>query len=212
MKIRKIFLFAGCFASVFASLAIAAPQPFLPLQPAQLLALLPTAPPGWSMTSSTGANNISSGWVTSNADRSFKENPPPPGAPPKPPAIVDLDVTDTGYKSDFLPAFSPPKGVALPPNVTFLRIGNFPARMETRDDGSILLSLLAKNRFLIEIHATNMASADLQKYTAVLDFSKLLTAPDSGDKLLPYPAILSRVDELNPSGNRTYPYYWQAAQ
>jgi hypothetical protein len=194
--------------------ASGAPQPFLPMEPATLLKNLPATPKQWTMKSSFAINNFAAGWVDSVAERDFTQDPPPPvpGVPPKPfiPATLRITVTDTGYKTNFSGAFQPQKGGGAPPNMTYFTLGQYPAFMTKSDDTdkTITLTLLLKERFFVEIRSTNLADTDLKQYAQSIDFSGLLTAPDTGEAKPSDPVILKRVDELHPEATRASPVFW----
>jgi hypothetical protein len=185
------------------------------------------------MNVSMGASNFSNGWVTSFAERDFTQTPPPPapGEPTKPfvPATLRINISDDGYRFEISSAFVAPKDGTTSANVSYFEVNGFPARMtktvtnaasntESATDGStaatlsILLDLLIKNRFLLEIRSTNLTEDQLKKYTQSLSFAGLLSAPDTGATTIDNPVILSRVDELQPSNTRSYPLYWTRAK
>lgn len=209
----KRYLPILCMVAGPMQLLLAAPRPITPLKPSQLITYLPATPDQWTMKVSIGGNNFTGGWVTAFAERDFTQNPPPPtpGTPPAPfvPATMRINLSDTGYKTDFTAVVTAPASGA-PSNFTYFKIGSFPARMikGNDQDKSILLNFLVKNRFLFEVRTTNLRDDLLKKYLESLDYTSLMSTPDSGDTTISDPVVLSRVDELHPENTRSYPLYW----
>ncbi|HEY5895333.1 MAG TPA: hypothetical protein VIT91_19095 [Chthoniobacterales bacterium] len=137
-----------------------------------------------------------------------------PGAttPPAEPVKMKIFLTDTGYKTDFTSVVTPSRKGAPRANAAFIKINEFPARMLQVDSTTVVLNILVKSRYLFEIRATNLKADQLKKYAESFDFRKLRTAKDSGEITLSNPVILSRVDELNPKNNRSYPLFYNTAQ
>lgn len=188
----------------------------LPMKPAELIAYLPPAPPEWITIKSQAADNLSGGWVTTSAVRSFKQPPqrPDPAAPsatPSEPVVLRVHLLDSGNKDDWTTMFvpKPSSPEATSSRVRYLKIQNFAAREFKLDDKTIILNILVKNRYLFEIRAANLEDEKvLRKYAESIDLKKLAAAPDSGVSHITNPVILSRVDELNPKKNRSYPLFW----
>lgn len=213
---KRILLAAICTIAAATPVCIAAPKPVLPLQPSAFIICLPPPPTGWAMNTSISANNFSGGWITAFAEREFKLPPPrpTPGAPSAPaePAVLNIHVTDSGYKSDYKSMVQAPKNGGASAAVHYLSINQFPARMLKTDNTTTIVDLVIKDRFLVEIRVKNLPDDQLTKTIASLDFSKLQSVPESGNDIISNPVILSRVDELNSQNNRSYPLYWQSAQ
>ncbi|HEY5745324.1 MAG TPA: hypothetical protein VIU12_04525 [Chryseolinea sp.] len=189
--------------------------PVLPVNPAELITYLPQAPAGWSVGASLAVSNFTANWITSLAQREFKQNvpPPTPGAtgPLPEPATITIYLTDTGYKSDYTSMVTRPQSGPPPASASYFKINNFPARSLQIGAATIILNVLIKGRYLVEIRSTNLKEDQLKKYVESLDFRKLRSRTDAGETSLPNPVILSRVDELNPQNNRSYPVYYATA-
>lgn len=209
MKNHVLLIVLLCLATR-SGVGVQAPaQRFVPLKPSALLGCLPPAPSGWKMTASLGANNFTGGWITSYAERRFEQEKPPvtSGTTP-PPVTMVIHLTDRGSTDDFKPMFSAHSGG----NISLLKIRQFPARMVQAGTENATLSLLVKDRFLLEIRASNLAPNKLAKYAESLNLTKLLETPNTGDTNLTNPLILDRVDEMKPHGSSSYPLYWNTAK
>jgi len=238
---NRRFLFCFFAIALPLQLAMALSHPILPLQPSDLLKGMPATPSEWTLNISIAGNNFSGGWMTAFAERDFKQNPPPPIAgvtpPPFVPATLKVFLTDTGSKTDFSPIFRGPKDGSSSADVTYFNINSFPARMikqpgalttSTSTSGMaasgpsttgtstayppLVLTFLVKNRFLFEIHSTNLTTDQLKKYVASLDFSVLVSMPNSGATTITNPVILTRVDELHPQNTRSHQLFWAPAR
>ena len=182
----------------------------LPMSPMDLIKYLPPIPAGWTLVCSRGDNNFNNRWVISRVWRDFKLDvvPPAPGASTtsvSEPALMRVRITDSGYYNDYRGEV---KGGAASGNVTFPIINGIPARQYIQDPKTISITLLAKERFLIEIEVKNLTEFNLKPLLNSFDFSGLLSVSDKGATALTNPIVLSRVDEMNPEGTRSYPYFW----
>ena len=169
MKKRILFPLLTYVICAYAQMATAAADtaaPILPLKPAELITYLPPAPKNWIVTRSTAAN-IYTTWIETRAERDFKRPPPPPvaGAPvpviPAPIVTMNVSILDTGYMTNFKDMFLPPKAGTLPSNITLLKINDFPARKQVLDDTTTILSILIKDRYVVEIRAKNLSDLSL---------------------------------------------------
>ncbi len=190
-------------------------EPIMPAAPATLLACLPPTIQGWTVTRSNAASSFTQ-WVTTIANREFKQNPPPPDpnnpAPtPFVPGVLTSHVTDSGYSTNYAAGFVAPAGESVK-NTVFLKVGDYPARKYKPDDTTIILSVLVKGRFVVEMRARNMQEKDLMGFMSRVNYQQLLAIPDTGPHEIPSPVNLTRVDELDPKQNRTYPLYWSKAE
>ena len=127
------------------------------------------------------------------------------------PGLLWVHITDSGYAMNYAAGFlAPTSGTAK--NTTFLKIAGYPARKYKPDEMTEVLSVLVKGRFVVEVRGKNMLEPDLLNYLAQVDYQRLLAIPDTGPHEVPQPVQLTRVDELNPAQNRTYPLYWAKAE
>ena len=212
MKKRILLLLLVSAASLHAKPGPGAPgSPIIPLQPKELLSYMPAAPAGWRVTQSMARNNFSD-WITVYAERTFEQIPPPPapGAPakPSPPATMRVHLVDTGFSSELAPSFAPSKSESAPQDLTYLKINDFPARLSKTDDKNMVLTFLIKDRYTVEILAKNLSDDKLKSIVEAFDFKGLMAVPDVGEKGLPWPAVITKIDELNPQNNGSCPIYW----
>ncbi|HEY5745791.1 MAG TPA: hypothetical protein VIU12_06930 [Chryseolinea sp.] len=186
--------------------------PILPLKPAKLLTCMPAAPLGWTVTSSFAVDNLTGGWITTVAQRDFKQAPLaniPDGPSPSPElATMNVYLTDTGYRNNFRSIVTPRKDGTSPNNAVYFSVSSFPARRLQIDATTIVLNILIKDRYLLEIRTKNLRDEELKKYADSLDFKKLLSQPEQGETKMSNPVILSRVDELKPKNNGSSPLFY----
>jgi hypothetical protein len=181
-------------------------KPILPLQPAELIKLLPSAPKGWEMKQSI-ANSFYNEWLVSQASRQFVG--PPTSKTSSTPALLPttrVRLTDTGYSptlfADFQ-AFKPGKYA----NTENLYFNSLPARRISLSNGE-RLRILVKERFVIEVETHNQLPNSAVSWAGLLDLSRLTSTPDSGIDKLPKPVTVVSIDELNPKANSSYQVNW----
>ena len=191
----------------------------LPLPPADLLALLPTAPKDWNMTVSNAANSVSaSSWMVATAIREFTyiPPPPPPGADPNSPEYLPqkahVMISDTGGSSALAITFAKFVPGTQEGNEK-LMIMNIPS-IETPGgkDKPEHLIMWANDRFFILIEVTNQRPRAAEKWAKLINFSALASAPATSATFLPNPLIITRVDEMNKENNRSYPVIYNQAR
>lgn len=184
----------------------------LALPPAELLRAFPAVDPEWQMTSST-ANNFFSDWVMAVAERKYKrEAPPESGASGtgarKPPMLLRIRVSDTGRWPGFTTAFSQTAAAGA----DALQIDGMPAIKRSPGETKESIRLLINRRFIVQIDTENQPAGAAEAWAKRLDFSRLRAVPDSKERNVPNPVIISRIDEFRPEKNSTYPLHWATAE
>ena len=212
MKLRKIFTPIGgtlLTPLIFLMIGMAQGQaphnPIIPLEPDQLLKLLPAAPAGWQLKTST-AKTFFVEWICSQATREF-ERIPPPNTPPAPPQSVTVTLVDTGY----FPAFNGPfDGFRVGKYGAFesLMIGNMRARRSKMAADRENLQASVRGRFIVSVEVKNQSQASEQTWLNTFDFTRINAIPDSGGEQLPRPIKVRVIDELSPTKNSTSTVYW----
>lgn len=208
---KTIVYFFALLVAIFSANAQMTPahKPIVPIQPTELIKLLPVAPKGWE-TKESKAKSFYNEWLVSQAVRQFVQPAPPnrnlPGAQPPPPQVTQIRLTDTGYNPALFGDFDQFKPGRYG-NTESLMFGSFPARRMTLADGE-RLRILIKARFLLEFETHNQASTALTAWTNQFDFSRLTSLPDSGIEALPNPITAVSIDELNPKANGSYQVTW----
>ena len=124
------------------------------------------------------------------------------------PGMLSVHLTDGGYYTIYDLDFVAPASGAVAKNTTFLRIGQYPARKYKPDEVTEILTVLVKRRFLLELRGKNMLEKDLVDYLSHVDYQRLLAIPDTGPHVIPQPVTITRIDELDPKQNRSFPMYW----
>ena len=180
-------------------------KPVIPLEPDQLLKLLPTAPAGWQLKKST-AKTFFVEWICSQASREF-ERIRPPNAPPAPPQSTTVTLVDTGY----FPAFNGPfDGFQVGKYGAFesLMIGNMRARRSKMAADRESLQASVRGRFIVSIEIKNQSQASEGAWLNTIDFARINAIPDSGGEQLPRPIKVKLIDELSPTKNSTSTVFW----
>lgn len=176
----------------------------VPLEPDQLIKLLPPAPAGWQLKKST-AKNFFVEWICSQATREF-EKIPPPNTPPGPPQVATITIVDTGY----FPAFNGPFDnfrVGKYGAFESLMVGNMRARRSKMSGDRENLQVSVRGRFIVSVDVKNQPQASEQAWLNTVNFGQLAAVSDSGDGELPKPIKLKVVDELVPARNSTSTVY-----
>ena len=207
-SIVQAVFFTGLFCTS-ADAQTAARQPAEPLPPADVLKLLPIAPANWKMTASTATNSFSD-WLKSSAARTFQYTPPPqPNASPPPVQTTRVTVTDTGYYPQFAAEFVGHRPGKENDVEKFL-IGSVPAIRITRGPLEVL-SVLLNGRFVIQVRAENQAARSTETWLRLVDTANIARQPAGGDRI-PQPVTITRVDELHPDRNTSYPLSWASEE
>ncbi|MEY2480535.1 MAG: hypothetical protein QOI04_1462 [Verrucomicrobiota bacterium] len=205
-----LLLFSVC--SLEAQLA-PAHKPIVPLQPPDLIKLLPPTPNGWEMKESK-AKSFYNEWLVSQASRQFVQPQPPsssagPGGQ-RPPQITHLRLTDTGFNPALFGDFEQFKAGKYG-NTESLSFNAFPARRITFADGE-RLRILIKARFIVEVETHNQAPNAAMLWAKQFDFSRLNSIPDAGVEKLANPLTVFSIDELNPKANSSYQVSWSTQE
>ncbi|HEY5792304.1 MAG TPA: hypothetical protein VIS74_03335 [Chthoniobacterales bacterium] len=183
--------------------------PVIGMPAKDLLASLPAAPAQWEMKESWAKNDFSD-WLTTIAQREFA-GPVPLDPTTKLPApklrpTVRFRITDTGYwpirifrYQNFEPGTS--EGVERK------LLKDSPAFVVAKSDESgtsIRISLLLRERFLVELTTKNLEMKDAEAQLDRVGFGKLRAVPANGETKLPQPMTLTCIDEMHPQRTRTY--------
>ena len=184
-------------------------KPIIPLQPVDLIKLLPTAPRGWEMKESK-AKSFYNEWLVSQASREFVQQPQPNPTGNPLPLTTYLRLTDTGYNPALFGDFDQFKPGKYG-NTESLSISGFPARRLTFSAG-VRLRILIKARFIVEIETRNQAPNACMSWVSQFNFSQLNALPDSGIEKVPNPVTVVSIDELNPKANGSYQVNWSTQE
>jgi hypothetical protein len=203
-------LVAVCLCSPAAAQQTAR-KPILPVEPDKLIQLLPSAPEGWKITSSTASTNFSD-WLSSQATRTFSapSSDSRGGQSTAPVANTRVSLSDSGYYPEFLGQF-----IGLRPakekDVQTLFVNGFPAVRISRANSEIL-SVLIKGRYIAQIRTENQKPNTTLSWFKLLDIGKIAAVPDSGPDKIPQPVTLTRIDELDPRNNSAYQLNWTSKE
>ena len=194
---------------LLAQAAPAAHKPIVPMNPDELIKLLPTAPTGWTMAQSV-ANNYFIGWLCCQATREFQHPAPidrSPGAKPPPPLITRVRIMDTGYFPTFNGDFENFR-VGKYQGAETLVINGMPARKLFIGPNHEKLRISVRGRFIVEFETDNQPPNSAQSWLQIVDFKRINGLPDSSLTNLPKPIHITKIDEMNPKNNSTSDLYW----
>lgn len=185
-------------------------KPIVPLEPAQVLKLLPATPKGWELKESK-AKSFYNEWLVSQAARKYTQTIPPdpkaaPGATPAPQPMTRVRVTDTGYNPALFGDFDEFRPGKYGNTESFF-YNSLPARRMALNDGE-RLRILFKARFIVEVETHNQAPNAALGWAKIFDFGRLNSVPDSGAETLANPVTVMSIDELNPKANGSYQVSW----
>ena len=179
---------------------------YYPVEPAQLLALLPAPPENWKLTLSMAKERLSYALQPETlAMRKFLFIPPPPlpGTPPEPPGPpkeVMMTLLDTGHDPERMRPFDNFKGSDDPKSPHILVQGF--ATLQLFNDPNVFLSTKISDRFILSVQFSNMKDSEIDLWKKHwLPLKEMADASDaapnvpmrSGTIILPY------VDDLKPS-------------
>lgn len=186
-------------------------KPIVPLEPSDLIKLLPGTPQGWELKESKGKSFYNE-WLVSQVSRQFTQLPQPNsgGAKPPQPAMTRIQLTDTGYSPALFGDFDQfkPGKYGTTENLSF---DSFPARRVITADGE-RLRILVKARFVIEVETHNQAPNAAISWAKVCDFNRLTSLPETGIEKLANPVTVRSIDELNPKLNSSYQVSWSTQE
>lgn len=211
-KVLFVALLVATAAVVHAQQPAPARKPIVPLPPAELLKLLPSAPPEWTMTQST-AKNFFVSWLCAQATREFQRpapQPPEPGAPIPPPLITRLRLIDTGYYPSFNGDFENFK-VGRYSNAESLLIFGQPSRRIILSDTRERLRVSLRGRFIVEVETDNQRPDSGKPWLQYFDLRRIANLPDAGSAELPKPIQIQTIDEMRPGNNSSSQLHWGGA-
>ena len=182
---------------------------YYPVEPAQLLAVLPAPPENWKLTQSMGRERLSYAYQPESfASRKylFIPPPPPPGTPPVPPGPpkeVTITLFDNGHDPESMRPFDnfvPSKD----PSASRILVEGFDA-MKVVNGASTFLTIKVSDRFILSTQYSNLQDREIETWNHWLQLQRMAEGSNaapraplkSGIIVLPY------VDELKPSDNFT---------
>jgi hypothetical protein len=206
MNRRLAALLFVCGAWIATATAQQTPTVF-PVEPIQLLGVLPAAPAEWKVIRSEAETTLSE-WLETRATRVFQA-PPAPGpanadvtSNALPPGELEITVVDTAGFAPALAAFAnfaPGKNGNLEKKL----IGTLPAIITKGESERQFVQVLVASRYLIEITMTNLPRHPVEDWLRSFHFDLL---PQQSrpvvNRLREF--RLSHIDELRPSNNRSY--------
>lgn len=172
----------------------------MPAPPERLLKFLPDEVEAWKMTRST-AETVYDQWVHSQATRWFER--PRPDAEDAPPMVAKLTIEDTG---GYAPAralfadFVPEVGEGFEKRL----VNGFPTILIDYRASGFSAEILVADRFLVRILCENQPRRFLREWVGHLRLRGLTRLPKTEVVALPEVVTVTRIDELDPSRNRTY--------
>ena len=183
---------------------------FYPLQPAQLLALLPAPPQNWKLISSMARERISYAFQPETlAVRKYLFVPPPPPpstppAPPSPPKEVTVTLLDTGRDPERMGSFDNFKPGTDPTTASRLLMQGFET-IRVINDPSSFLTLKVSDRFILSGQFDNMKPPEIDVWTQWLQLQKMADASNAAPSvpLVSGTISLTYIDEFKPSTNFT---------
>lgn len=181
------------------------PARVLPIGPRELLSLLPAVPPGWKVTTSQAANQISS-WLLTVAQRQIEAPSSRNGAATGsrdehlPPMRTTFMLIDTGY--DPSPAgafvdFNPTRGA----NVEKVFFRGYPVIKTRSSAASESLQTLINQRFALRIETQNQPKDATLSWMQQVPFERYNVPRGTAMTTLPPNLTVAAVDELNPANN-----------
>lgn len=176
------------------------PVAMLPVDPRELLSLLPKGVEGWKMTRSIAENRYDE-WLSSVAERNFER--PRPKDPEGTIMKASIRIEDTG---GFRPAlgmfedFAPATGDGFEKKF----IGENPAIIINYGEEDFEIQLLADKRFIVRISCEFQPRRFSKEWLDRVDFTGLSRIPKTPAAPLPEEITMVRFDELNEKKNRSY--------
>jgi hypothetical protein len=181
--------------------------PILPVEPHQLLGILPAAPADWKIIRSDAETTLGE-WLETRATRVFQAPPAPVeagtavSASKAPRGEIEINVVDT---AGFGPALAPFVGFKTSKSDGLEKkvLGSLPAIIVTSTDGKQLAQVLVASRYLVELTFTHLTNARVEDLLRGFRFD---TLPQKGQTLTNRPREfqLTHIDELEPTNNRSY--------
>ena len=204
---KRLFLSSvlSLFCCVASAQMLPAHKPIVPVQPTDLIKLLPAAPRGWTLKESK-AKSFYNEWLVSQASRKFVQQAAASPTGNLPERTTDFRLTDTGYNPALFGDFDQFKTGKFGNTESFSFAG-LPARRMTFSNGERLRVLL-KARFVIEVETHNQTPNSSISWIKQFDLSRVSALPDSGIEKLANPVTVVSIDELNPKANGSYQVSW----
>ena len=142
---------------------IAKQEPVDPIHFQELISLLPEPLAGWEAAAAEGETNSFGGFSISQASRSYSSGD----------RTIDISITDWAYNTGLYASFMVGADFSQESTQGYnkgIKLGDTPGREEydfNSKDGT--LSLLAEQRFFVEIDGRQVEPEDLQKWWNTLD-------------------------------------------
>ena len=184
-------------------------SPVAPVEPSEILKLLPVAPKGWKLTGSTATNSFSD-WLKTSAVRTLQYTAPAAAGAPIPPVqTTRVSITDTGYFPQFLSEFASFRA-GKENDVEKLVLSGLPAIRISRPPVEIL-SILINGRFVVQIRTDQQPPRATESWLKLIDVARIAAAP-VGAAQIPQPVTITRIDEVNPAKSSSYPMSWTSEE
>ena len=153
---------------------IAQNEPVNPIHFRDLISLLPESPSGWEAEEAQGETNTFGEYSISQANRSYKQAD----------QTIEVRITDWAYNAGLSAPFLISADFSQESSQGYnkgLKIGGVPGREEyTFKSKNGTLSLLAEQRFFIEIKGRNIEPQELQKWWSLIDKQEMSKISNSG--------------------------------
>ncbi|MEM8828000.1 MAG: hypothetical protein AAGE96_01415 [Cyanobacteria bacterium P01_G01_bin.19] len=138
-------------------------EPVNPIHFKDLISLLPKSPSGWEAEEAQGETNTFGEYSISQASRSYKQED----------RTIEIRITDWAYNTGLYAPFLISADFSQESSQGYnkgIKIGDVPGREEyTFNSKKGTLSLLAEQRFFIEIEGNNIESQELQEWWGLID-------------------------------------------
>lgn len=176
------------------------PRGLTTLEPQQLLAALPKAPPGWTLKISTASNDADD-WLEAEAERVYEFPAEEEGGEP---TLVRVGVLDTAGQGTALENFADFKVGPLGDGVTASIIDGMPA-IRAAGDGFAHFEMLVDKRFVVEILWRGSKEIELKDWLSGVRVSVLRAGARKSEEIdFPEQIRITEIDELNPEKSATY--------
>lgn len=192
----------------------------VPVEPKDLLALLPKAPENWKLLASRSYNEtVAQPGLITVAIREYRIDPPPTTLPngtlvPAEPKTMNLTLIDTGLDISYSPSFKAIREKAPPrSNEKRYFLADLPAA-EMASGKKRIIVVGFSDRFLLTFTAENVEEKEMTEWIERLNFLDLAAAAKSAPRE-PAPRRtlnLTWLDELDPRSNRTSKVDYEAPE
>ena len=175
----------------------------LPIEPAELLKLMPATPANWKLTSSQATNQVSS-WLLTTAQRQLEFTAPAPSADTgkaQPAMHTRLVLIDTGYDAAAAGVFADFKP-GVRGRTERLLVGTFPAIRTRASDSREALQLYINRRFIFRVEVENQQKDAVMAWVRLLPIDRFNVPSGPTITSLPPTVSIRTVNELDKTKNR----------